>query len=440
MSRSEEDQPILVPTGAAWSLAGFVVIGLSGLAITIVIENGFNIDSLGRFNVLLSIMLITGQVGTAGRHAAVLFMTPSAVSAGEPTAAVLKQAVRAVIPTAVGVTLAVIGPGYAALTLSGSEEYRTGLLLIAPALTLYPVNKVLASHLNGLRRIRAFSAVTAGRFVAIVGGLVVASATGVPDAWLPAVLSVAEVAVAIGALAALRSELWNAAPRRVGPELSRYGRRLMIGAFLLDLSTRIDVLILGILAGPRAVGEYSVAAVFGEGLFQLAVVVRFAVDPVVTQLHDQGRHDELRAMVRRIQRRVVVGVIGVAVLSIVAYDTVTSIAYGDEIASSTFAPYTILAIGVMAASPYIPFTNFFQQTGRPTLHSGMLASTTATNLVLNLALVPSFGTVGAAIGTAVSWSVIGVVLRARSRGVIGPAGRMRLARGRDHLGSADLDS
>jgi len=124
-------------------------------------------------------------------------------------------------------------------------------------------------------------------------------------------------------------------------------------------------------------------------------------------------------MVRRIQRRVVVGVTAVGVLSIVAYDTVTSIAYGDEIASSTFAPYAILAVGVMLASPYIPFTNFFQQTGRPTLHSGMLASTAATNLVLNLALVPSFGTVGAAIGTAVSWSVIGVVLRAGSTGVIG---------------------
>ena len=156
MSRSEEDQPLLVPTGAAWSLAGFVVIGLSGLAITIVIENGFDVDSLGRFNVLLSIVLITGQVGTAGRHAALLFMTPSAVSAGEPTAAILKQAVRAVIPTAVGVALAVVGPGCVALTVSGSEEYRTGLLLITPALTLYPVNKVLASHLNGLRRIRAF--------------------------------------------------------------------------------------------------------------------------------------------------------------------------------------------------------------------------------------------------------------------------------------------
>lgn len=419
MSRSEEDQPILVPTGATWSLAGFIVIGLSGLAITIVIENGFDLDALGRFNLLLSIMLITGQVGTAGRNAAVLFMTPSAVSAGEPTAALLKQAVREVIPTAVGVALAVVGPGYVALTLSEAEEYRTGLLLIAPALTLYPVNKVLASHLNGLRRIRAFSAVTAGRFVAIVIGLVVASITGVHGTWLPAVISVAESTVAIGALAVLRSELWNAAPRRAGPELSRYGRRLMIGGVLLDLSTRIDVIVLGVLAGPRAVGEYSVAAVFGEGLYQLAVVVRFAVDPVVTQLHDQGRHDQLRAMVRRIQRRVIVGVIGVAVLSIVAYDTVTSIAYGDEIASPTFAPYTILAIGVIVASPYIPFTNFFQQTGRPTLHSGMLVLTTATNLILNLALVPSFGTVGAAIGTAVSWNVIGVVLRARSHGVIG---------------------
>ena len=32
-------------------------------AITIVIENGFDVDSLGRFNVLLSIVLITGQLG-----------------------------------------------------------------------------------------------------------------------------------------------------------------------------------------------------------------------------------------------------------------------------------------------------------------------------------------------------------------------------------------
>ena len=422
MSRSEEDQPLLVPTGAAWSLAGFVVIGLSGLAITIVIENGFDVDSLGRFNVLLSIVLITGQVGTAGRHAALLFMTPSAVSAGEPTAAILKQAVRAVIPTAVGVALAVVGPGCVALTVSGSEEYRTGLLLITPALTLYPVNKVLASHLNGLRRIRAFSSVTAGRFMAIVIGLLIANATGVSGTWLPAVISVAEIVVAIGALAALRSELWNVASRRAGPELSRYGRQLLIGGLLLDLSTRIDVLALGALAGPRAVGEYSVASVFGEGLYQLAIVVRLAIDPVVTQLHDQGRHDELRAMVHRIQRRVVVGVTTVGVLSIVAYGTVTSIAYGDEIASSTFAPYAILAVGVMLASPYIPFTNFFQQTGRPSLHSVMLASATATNLVLNLVLVPPFGTVGAAIATAVSWSVFGLVLRAKSGGVIGPRG------------------
>ena len=118
----------------------------------------------------------------------------------------------------------------------------------------------------------------------------------------------------------------------------------------------------------------------------------------------------------------VVGVTTVGVLSIVAYGTVTSIAYGDEIASSTFAPYAILAVGVMLASPYIPFTNFFQQTGRPSLHSVMLASATATNLVLNLVLVPPFGTVGAAIATAVSWSVFGLVLRAKSGGVIGPRG------------------
>ena len=47
----------------------------------------------------------------------------------------------------------------------GNDYYLKGLHAIALGLFLYPLNKVLLSHINGLRRIRSFSVLFASRFV-----------------------------------------------------------------------------------------------------------------------------------------------------------------------------------------------------------------------------------------------------------------------------------
>ena len=58
----------------------------------------------------------------------------------------------------------------------------------------------------------------------------------------------------------------------------------------LDLNTRVDILLLGVIAGSESVGIYSIGSLFAEGLYQLTMVPRCTYDPVVTHLIVEERH------------------------------------------------------------------------------------------------------------------------------------------------------
>ena len=65
--------------------------------------------------------------------------------------------------------------------------------------------------------------------------------------------------------------------------------------------------------------------------------------------------------------------------------------------------------------------NLLQQTGRPALHSFFLGLVSVTNIVLNLALVPFFGAIGSALGTAMAQAAVVLYLRSLSRRTLGVA-------------------
>ena len=65
--------------GVRWSLAGFVVVGISGLLLNLIVNNQYGSTILGQFNVLLAVFIIGGQVGSMGIQTSVLFHTPQRV-------------------------------------------------------------------------------------------------------------------------------------------------------------------------------------------------------------------------------------------------------------------------------------------------------------------------------------------------------------------------
>jgi len=406
-----------------WTFSAYGLVGLSGLALNWAIVEQFDVAALGRYNLFIAVVLIGGQLGSASIHSSVLYHTPEARTLGHPTGQVLSSGLLLTLLTST-VATAVIAIGVEVIFgITENLAYRDGLRAVLPALLLYPINKTLLNHLNGLRRFRAFSVAFAARFVllAILVGIVGFHFKS--EGLLPWTISATEALVLVVLLLWLRPELTSSGRRLTLEDRYRrhirFGLRGFVGGLLLDLNTRVDVLLLGLLAGSRSVGVYSIASLFAESIFQLAMVARYSYDPVVTTLFVEGRFDDLRATIRLAKRRVYLLVVVVIVLANLAYPIVVGIFFDRGLVKESWPVFALLCSGIAISAGYIPFTNLLQQVEAPGRQSLLLGLVGGTNLLLNLLLIPPFGIVGAALATAIAQTCFVLYLRFLSRPLLG---------------------
>ncbi len=389
-----------------WTLAAFAIIGISGIAINQIIVDQFGVAPLGRFNTLLAITLIGGQLGSASIHSSVLYHTPKARSTNHPTGQIIIAGMKVTLITSTLAAAAILLLGEMILRSTGNSYYLDGLRGIAIGLFFYPLNKTLGAHLNGLRKIKAFSMFLAGRFLLLLAAVVATAYSFHSENLLPWAISISELLIFIFLVLSIRSELVKTKREKTLSGLVKlhlqFGLRGILGGVLLDLNTRIDILVLGVLVGSRAVGIYSLASLFAEGLYQLAMTARYNYDPVVTQLHVEGRTHELEHTIKNAKRKVYAPMVGVTLLANLSYPLVAQILFGRDLAYESWPVFAILTIGVMSSAGYIPFTNLPQQIGAPLRQSKLLGAISGTNLVLNVLLIPFWGPIGAAIATAIS--------------------------------------
>ena len=106
--------------------------------------------------------------------------------------------------------------------------------------------------------------------------------------------------------------LGRAAPRRPlepGPRVHLvYGTKSAVSGMLLELNSRVDVLMIGYFLDDARVGIYSFASTLAEGVFQLLVVLQNNYNPLIARSLTQGAdapgpaQEEFHAMVRRGKR------------------------------------------------------------------------------------------------------------------------------------------
>lgn len=410
-------------SGFVWTFAAYGLVGLSGLALNAVIVGEFDVAALGQYNLFIAVVLVGGQVGSVSLHSSVLYHTPEARTLGHPTGQVLISGLLLTLVSSAATTIVFLAGAEVIFRVFDNPEYLRGFRAVMPALFLYPLNKILISHLNGLRWIRSFSVMFGARFVLLAGFAAGVAYMFESESLLPWSISAAEFVLFLALLARLRTELVASGRRPTIEDRYRrhvrFGVRGLVGGLLLDLNTRIDVLLLGVLVGSRAVGVYSIASLFAESLFQLAMVARFTYDPIVTSLFVDGRRDELREAIRAAKRRLYLFIGGIVVLANAAYPFVVEIVFEEGLVGESWPVFAILSTGIAASAGYIPFTNLLQQMGAPGRQSILLGLVGGTNVLLNLLLIPRFGVVGAALATATAQICIVPYLRTLSRPLLG---------------------
>lgn len=187
---------------------------------------------------------------------------------------------------------------------------------------------------------------------------------------------------------------------------------LGLSALVLILLFRADTVLLGIIKDDEAVAAYTVAYRLLETVLFVAYAVKQAVLPVMSAAGDRVRQGFEQGLAA-------VGVVYVpfAAVVLVEGDRVISLLFGERYGEQSFDVLRWLApVPVLFAAGYLGQAALVARGRQRTMLVAALWAT-ATNLAVNVALIPRYGGVGAAVATTVSYVVqVAVVHRDLVRG------------------------
>lgn len=185
-----------------------------------------------------------------------------------------------------------------------------------------------------------------------------------------------------------------------------YGLRAHIGNLMAFLSYRIDRYLLVAFVGPGGLGIYLVASGLAERLWMLSTSAGGVLFPRIASLHgdERSRMEITSAVARHVFSLTLI--LGVVLGALAAW--LVRLLYGSAYASSA-AALVLLIPGVVFLSLSRILANDLSGRGRPELNSYVAVLGLATNVVANLALIPTMAAAGAALASTISYSTTTLV-------------------------------
>ena len=399
-----------------WSanLGSVGLLAVTGIALNSLIAKVYGAAVLGIFNQVYAIYIFGSQLATFGIQFSVLKYVAEFHDDEDAVAQSVAAALAAVAGcAALAVALFFVFFRYSPIQ-PYSPEVAVGVYYMLPGLWFFAINKTLLNAFNGRQANKLYASFVSLRYLFILLFFLGAVLLKFPGEQLTVVLSLSEAALLLSI---------GLAYRRIFPgqhslgnldwirQHIHFGSRSLVGGLAVELNTRVDVLVLGIFTNDAAVGIYSFAAFFVEGLLQLSVIARRLVDPVLTRLATQNDvHGRASLLVKgRNLGALFMAAVGAGMAF--SYPWYATWLGGGDIAIASWPIFSILAAGACIFAAYATFGGIFLQTGLPVVQSWLNLAVLGTNLALNVALVPLWGVLGAAIATSLSFMVGTLYLR-----------------------------
>ncbi|SEV81149.1 flippase [Natrinema salifodinae] len=195
--------------------------------------------------------------------------------------------------------------------------------------------------------------------------------------------------------------------RRTPPDFPRrtlvsFNNRTIVLMFLLNALLYTDILLLHPIAGSEQAGYYQAAIVITDFLWLVPFAVQLTLLHSSSELWSNGRRERINEVSALATRYVflvtMLFCVGIAVLA----DSFVPLYYGGEF-EAAIRPLQFLLIGVVGFAVARPIFAIGQ--GKGTLRTLIYATGAAVafNLVLNLLLIPRYGTNGAAVATSIGY-------------------------------------
>lgn len=181
---------------------------------------------------------------------------------------------------------------------------------------------------------------------------------------------------------------------------------LIAGLQIIVIKTDI-VMIRGFL-GPSDVAIYHVASQFGNLVFIAKAGVMMVMGPRLSRLYNDGNLPEMQAELSQAARFVFLTGLPVAVFLILAGRPLLGTAFGPEFVGA-YTTMVIIALGHLALSLFGSIDTLLKMTHHENVVLKTIGLAILLNVVLNAVLIPQYGTLGAAVASAISmlaWRII----------------------------------
>jgi O-antigen/teichoic acid export membrane protein len=395
-----------ITQGLIWNYMSLVILAISGILINIIIASFYGSSTLGIFNQVYAIYIMASQFAVGGIH----FSTLKHIAENSQytnkhnkiffSALFLAGLFGFVIFLVIHFSANMLG------NILQSKEVAHGLVLAAPALLVFSINKVMLAALNGLHRMRIFAIGQGLRYLLMVLFVLALVIIDLTDYWLTGAFLFSELVLFLF-LGPIILHQFKFTITTINKEWINqhftFGIKGFFSGVFIEINSRVDVLMLGIFTTDKVVGIYSFAAMLAEGFYHLFVVVRNNLNPILVQLIAQKRINELHALVRKTQRIMYPAMLGIALFILITFlPALAFLPTGTEFTDS-FPVLAILIGGFWLISGYVPFDMILTQAGFPEFQTLFNAVGVAINIVLNAILIPIFGSLGAASATATSF-------------------------------------
>ena len=181
-------------------------------------------------------------------------------------------------------------------------------------------------------------------------------------------------------------------------QIAGYGLRAQIGGIMSLLNLRLDFIILTVLTGPAVLGVYAIASKFAELIKVPGLALTYVLYP---QYSSDGRERATAAARRLIPRAGIALAAGVIPLWLMSGWLIPAL-YGTAFTSAV-TPARIILLGLALEGVAGVISAYLYGVGRPGLNSCAMGVGLAVCVVLDLLLIPPFGSTGAAAASAATY-------------------------------------
>lgn len=407
-----------------WSLGTTVLNTVAVLAETVILARHFGPAAYGVFLLVLAFPEAVLQVLDLRVREAMNRYLGSAFALDDHPRAVSLLKLFWVVDVAVGLLcflIVVVAAGPAAELLTGTGEHADLMVIAAFGLFASTLDSAAGTVMRILDRFRLVFFASAIGIIArllLVIGAVAGSGTLEAVVWARAIAEIVFTGVlAVAGLGLLRRMLWphrHAPVKALGPQRTEITRFLMttnLAGTLKMAATKLDTMLIGVLATPATVAVYRFALQFARAPMLLTDALSTAYFPTISRLVALERRGEIRRIVTRTTRLLTLGVVPPTVVAAVLGGEILGLMGGSQFEDGGLV-FAICIAGVL------PYALLFWQgpvllsEGRPGAVLRSQAAGTFLQLLLLLVLVPPFGAEGAAVALAAGLVVV-VLVQAR---------------------------